>query len=112
MEINHLNGESVDTDKLGDVDAILMEESYKLHTLFAKYNRQLFLIGEMNATKDTSSEEGCAFFHVDNKVSDDISVVAKTFNKFVGRIDRFLRTFTRGQLFISQNIVPPSESEK
>lgn len=114
MEINHLTGGGVDTDKLNDVDALLMEESAKLHKLFAQYNRQLFLIGEMKATKDTSAEEGCAFFHVDNKMSDDVSVVAKSFNRFVGRIDGFLRTFTRGQLFIAQNkfpTLPPSGSE-
>lgn len=106
MEIKHLTGGVVDTDKLNDVDAILMEESAKLHKLFSQYNRQLFLIGEMKATKDTSTEEGCAFFHIDNKISEDTSVVAKAFNRFIGRIDGFLRTFTRGQLIISKNKFP------
>lgn len=115
MEINHVGGGAVETDKLNDVDALLMEESAKLHKLFAQYNRQLFLIGEMKATKDTSAEDGCAFFHVDNKVHDDTSVVAKTFNRFIARIDGFLRTFTRGQLFVAQNnfpkLPPPPGSE-
>ena len=31
MKIDHASGTSVETDKLPDVDAILMEESQKLH---------------------------------------------------------------------------------
>jgi hypothetical protein len=31
MKIEHITGTSVETDKLPDVDALLMEESQKLH---------------------------------------------------------------------------------
>ena len=64
MKIKYVNGESVETDKLPDVDALLMEESQKLHALFKKYNRQLFLVGEMNSKRDSKLIHGCSFFHL------------------------------------------------
>lgn len=106
MEINYVNGGSVNTDKLNDVDAILMEESAKLHKLFAQYNRQLVLVGEMKSTEDTSAEDGCSFFHV-GKTNDDEQTIRKGVNRFMKRIDGFIRTFTQGNLFIVQT--PPSE---
>lgn len=106
MEINHINGTGVDTDKLSDVDAILMEESAKLHKLFSKYDRQLTLIGEMKSTEGTSSEDGCSFFHI-AKSDDDELTIQKRFDRFVKRMDRFIRKFTHGSLFIAQ--YPPTE---
>jgi hypothetical protein len=110
MEINHVNGGNVNTDKLNDVDSLLMEESAKLHKLFAQYNKQLALFGEMKATVDTSAEDGCSFFHI-GKQEDDEQILQKNFNRFIRRIDGFIRTLTQGQLYIAKNHSTTSSSD-
>ncbi len=58
MKIKHVDGREVDTDTLSDVDSLLMEKSKELHELFAMYNRQLFLVGEMRGHPSNTLERG------------------------------------------------------
>jgi folate-dependent tRNA-U54 methylase TrmFO/GidA len=106
MKIEHITGTSVETDKLPDVDALLMEESQKLHALFAKYNRQLFLLGEMIGMNGASAANGCMFHHIAATTADDDATRTKAFNMYFGRMDNYIRQMTNNQLGIG-NIQPP-----
>jgi len=107
MKIDHASGTSVETDTLPDVDALLMEESKKLHTLFAQYNRQLFLIGEMKPDEKTPSKNGCVFFHIGPLgMKDDPETFGKAVDMFYGRMDGFIRGMSNGNLGIG-HIPPP-----
>lgn len=108
MEINHIDGSTVNTNNLNDVDAILMEESAKLYKLFSKYNRQLVLLGEMKATEQGPSEVGCIFFNVDS-LDCDKEDLPKKVDKFILRVDRFLYQFSNGQLRVARVSESPSE---
>lgn len=44
MKINDINGTIIDTDKLNDVDSLIIEESRKLYELCIKYNIPLFMV--------------------------------------------------------------------
>lgn len=107
MEITHNSGDTVNTDKLSDVDALLMEESKKLYDLFHKYNRQLLLLGEMKSSEITTKEQGCSFFHVMPKTAtpDEIN---KGFHMYFWRLDGFLRMISQGKMFIAR---PPAPGE-
>ncbi len=108
MKIEHAGGSSVETNNLPDVDAILMEECQKLHALFSKYNRQLFLIGEMIAKEGLTANNGCSFFHIttpENAKNPD--VFNKDLNRYYGRIDGHIRGMSRQTLGIGR--IPPPE---
>jgi len=106
MKIEHLTGTSVDTDSLPDVDALLMEESKKLHALFSQYNRQLLLIGEMKASKTRSHQEGCSFFHIMEKQEPpNAEELNAAINMFYARTDASIRTMSGGRLGIGR--IPP-----
>ena len=106
MKIEHTAGTSVDTDKLPDVDATLMEESQKLHALFAKYNRQMFLVGEMIAREGMTATNGCVFFHVaPETASKDPDAFSKAINTYYGRIDGYVRSMSNNTLGIGR--IPP-----
>ncbi len=110
MEIKHVNGEVVDTDKLSDVDAILMEESKKLHLLFQKYNRQLFLVGEMKG-KEEAKFRGSVFFHIMPLGPEGSTVDVEEYKKaagiYWGRVDAQVRGMTNHQLGIG--VIPPPQ---
>ncbi len=101
MEVNHTNGSSVKTEELNDLDSQLMEESVKLHALFRQYKRQLLIVGEMKATKENTSEEGCAFYHVNSITETDEKKLQENFSRFIGRLDGFLRSMTSDKLYIT-----------
>lgn len=111
MEIKHCGGTSVETDKLPDVDALLMEESKKLHGLFKQYNRQLFLVGEMKAKEQMPSIRGCVFFHIMPESPEDPKKVdpemyGKASGVYWGRVDGYIRGMTNHKLGIGV-ILPP-----
>ena len=98
----HNDGTVVDTDKLNDVDALLLEECKKLHLLFVQYNRQLFLVGDMkNGISPETNKNGTIFFHVcpPTQSSEEIS---KNWHTYYWRINGFLDKITNGQLYIAQ----------
>lgn len=110
MKIEHVNGCEVDTDILPDVDAMLMEESKKLHETFAKYNRQLCLIGEMKGSND-STKCGCVFFHIGHpKMEKEESAI--NYDKFMRSIHNFVFGFTNGAYILGSNpnFEPPTSS--
>lgn len=100
MEITHVDGVTVNTNDLADVDALLMEESAKLHKLFAKYNRQLTLIGEMRGSVNSG---GCSFFHLGSS-EDSPETMQQNFGKYMGRLDWFVQTFSHGNYAIARII--------
>lgn len=107
MKIDHISGTSVETNNLPDADAILMEESKKLHELFIKYNRQVILVGEMMAKEGLSSTNGCVFYHVGNsELRKTPELFQAAVNSFYGRLDGFVRSLTRNTLGIG-HIPPP-----
>ena len=106
MEITHIDGRTVNTDELADVDAILMEESAKLHKLFAKYNRQLTLVGEMKGGKD--GRGSCCFFHL-GQPEDSPEKMQENFDKYMSRLSWFVSGFSRGHYTIAQIMSPPSK---
>jgi hypothetical protein len=106
MKIEHANGTSIDTDTLPDVDAILMEESRKLHALFAQYNRQLLLVGEMKAAEGRTAQSGCVFFHICSpSMQNSAEEFGKAMNMFYARTDGYIRSMSNGQLGIVR--IPP-----
>jgi len=106
MKVEHVTGATVDTDRLPDVDALLMEESKKLHEQFAKYNRQLFLVGEMKSTVDKPASGGCSFFHVGAKgIQDDKEKFKEAIGRYYGRIDGYIRAMSNHSLGIGR--IPP-----
>ena len=112
MKIEHANGLSVETNELPDVDAILMEESQKIHALFKKYNRQMFLVGEMRGMNDKNFVNGgCVFFYIMPELHGKTSVITDEYSKatniYWSRIDGHIRLLTNHQLGIG--IVPPPQ---
>lgn len=106
MEITHVTGKTVDTDKLPDVDALLMEASKELHSLFAKYNRQLFLVGEMKSTEDKTATNGCSFFHLGApELQKDPEAMQKAAGMYYGRLDGYIRGMSNHTLGIGR--IPP-----
>jgi len=65
MKITHKNGEVTDTDKLSDIDAMLIEKAKEIRDISKQSNRQLFLLTECtrnvgvfwNLSGETSDEE-------------------------------------------------------
>ena len=110
MKFKHVDGRTVDTDKLPDVDALLMEESKKLYEQFLKYNRQLFLVGEMKGEEDTTAINGCAFFNPGTScLTKDPEAMQKTAGIYYGRIDRCIRGMSKNTLGIGR--IPPPQVE-
>jgi hypothetical protein len=110
MKLEHVSGASVETDKLPDVDALLMEASKGLHELFAKYNRQLFLVGEMKSTEDKPASNGCVFFHVGEMgLQDDKKKFNEALGRYYGRIDGYIRAMSNHSLGIGR--IPPPQPE-
>ena len=108
MKIDHAGGTSVETNNLPDVDAILMEECQKLYALFVKYNRQVFLVGEMIAKEGVPANVGCVFFHITTpEVAKDPDAFNATLNKYYGRLDGHIRGLSQQQLGIGR--IPPPE---
>ena len=107
MKITHVEGDIVETNNLPDVDAILMEESQKLFSLFKKYDRQLFLIGEMQGSEKQHPDRGCCFFHVmmfdsqDRPKIDEEKYKIK-WNSYWSRINKYIQTMTGSLLSIKQ----------
>lgn len=101
MKITHVDGVTVDTDTLSDIDALLMEESKKLHELYAKYNRQLFLVGEMKNHPDSTAKQGGVFFHVADESSPE-PVIVDAWNSFYWRLNCFIEKMSNGHLFIGR----------
>jgi hypothetical protein len=110
MNIEHVNGTTTDTNTLNDVDAELMEASKNIHALFAKYGRQMLIIGEMKSSDVTTAEQGCAFFHVGIKdpTPDEFN---KAMHKYLWRLDGFINMISRGEMFLARKPVaePPKE---
>ena len=110
MKIKHVTGTSVDTDTLPDVDALLMEESKKLHGLFAQYNRQLFLTGEMKPSEKITAQQGCVFFHIGSPgLQNSPEEHGKAINIYYSRLDAHIKSLTGGQLGIGR--IPPPQVE-
>jgi hypothetical protein len=106
MKLEHTNGETVNTDNLPDVDALLMEASKALHEQFAKYNRQLLLVGEMKSTEDKSSSDGCVFFHVGEPgIEKNPEVFNKAIGRYYERINGYVRMMSNHSLGIGR--IPP-----
>ena len=106
MKIEHVTGTSVETNTLPDADATLMEESKKLHALFAQYNRQLFLVGEMKAAEGRTAHSGCVFFHIGApEMKDSPKEFGQAMNLFYARTDGYIRSMSNGQLGIGR--IPP-----
>jgi len=108
MNITHVDGHKVDTDKLGDVDAILMEKSKELHALFASYNRQMLIVGEMKFSEKTTSEHGGVFFHVAKEDSSE-ETIRMAYGKYWWRVNGSIMKMTNGELYIARTN-PPSET--
>lgn len=111
MEIKHVDGTLIETDNLPDVDALLMEESQKLHALFQKYNRQLFLVGEMKGSPEAVNRNA-VFFHImplnpEDPKKVDPDVYRQSSGVFWGRVDGYIRGMTNHQLGIG--VIPPPQ---
>jgi len=105
MKIEHVDGRVVDTTNMTDIDALLLEESKKLQELYAKYNRQLFLAGEVKATPESPARSGVVFFHVGNP---DDKELGKAWNTYFWRLNAFIMQMSNGNLFIGHTN-PPQE---
>ena len=113
MKIEHVTGTSIDTDTLPDVDAILMEKSKELHDLFAKYNRQLFLTGEMKATQNNTSRSGCVFYHMGSpELKNNPEELNIAIHTFFARLDGHIRGVSAGGLGIGPTQPPQVDSDK
>jgi len=114
MEITHINGKKIDTNALPDVDAILIEENKKLHELYAKYNRQLILLGDVKGSLEQVTTRGCAFFHIgDPSIINDTTKYGEAYSSIISKIDWFLRSISRDNLFVAKRIsseFPPTSS--
>ena len=106
MKIVHTDGSETDTDKLTDVDSLLMEESKKLFDLYKKYQRQVCIIGEVR------EYTGCSFYNIvakkdeiENKETPDISRKASA--RFYYSIDKFVRQISKNTMCLT-NIPPVS----
>lgn len=114
MKIEHMDGSVTDTNKLPDLDAILLEESKKLHELFRSHNRQAFIAGDMKTKKDGVAKE-CVFFHIAQPlpegVEPDKEQMSKDLSAFYSRIDRLLRGMTNNQLGVFPVALMPPPPE-
>ena len=78
-----------------------MEKSKELHELFATYNRQLLLVGEMKAKVDMTAENGCVFFHV-TPIGSSPEKINESYGKFWWRINGFILGMSNGNLYIAK----------
>jgi hypothetical protein len=110
MEIKHVDGTSTNTDKLPDVDAELVEECQKLHALFKKYNRQLFLVGDVNKSEVTK-QRGMVFFHIMPAIAEGEQLDREAYRQassiYWGRVDMNIRGMTNYSLGIG--VIPPPQ---
>jgi hypothetical protein len=99
MELTHLTGESVKTEDLSDVDSFLLEETQKLYANYAKFNRQLFLAGEVRATTDLKAPVGCFFFHTGTpKAGDTQKDLDANYDRYFRRINNGVMNLSAGTL--------------
>ena len=102
MKITHVDGEEINTDKFADVDAMLMEKSKELYELFRTYDRQLLLVGEMKGSENTSSLNGCVFFHV-AKIDSSPEELKNAYRKFWWRSNGYIHGMSGGNLYIANH---------
>jgi hypothetical protein len=97
MIIKHVNGGETDSHVLGDADAELLEASQNLFEIYKKYNRQLFLYGEINSKVSNATQ----FFHVcdPNSPPEEINL---RMNRFISAVDNGINLITRGKLRIGK----------
>lgn len=62
MKIEQRNGIVIDTDKIADVDAMILEKSEDLYQLCSKYKRQMFLV--VNGKAISNGKVDCFFTHL------------------------------------------------
>ena len=102
MIIEHVNNTSVDTDKLSDVDSLLLEKTSELQKLYAQYNRQVLIVGEVKSHPDTSSENGGCFFHI-AELTDPLETKTKKYYSYWKRLNGFLLNLSDGKVFVGVN---------
>lgn len=71
MKIEHVNGEVTETDKLPDVEAMILEKVNELWLLCDKAERQLFLVVDQKGAFDG---RGMTFYSIRNKGKDVLNM--------------------------------------
>jgi len=101
MIIEHIAGKKTDTDKLSDVQAMIMEKCEELRTLCCNENRQLVILVDAKGREDGIPLTFWNFKTKDYNV-DDVEVTNKAYNTLIHMIHLFLMTISNKELGVSK----------
>lgn len=99
MKIQQLNGNVIDTDKLSDVDAMILEKSEELYWLCSKYKRQMFLVVNGKARPDGKVE--CFVTHLTSDKDLTIEEDWELLDVLMGSVSNCVQEFTSGEYKVS-----------
>jgi len=88
MKISHYDGSVSDTDKMNDVDALLVEKMKELHELHVKYGKQVVILSA------SGGKYGSCHFHMIDEDKKHTEEAKNAFDSFMNRLDWFVLTFT------------------
>lgn len=101
MKIDFTDGHCIDTDKLPDADALLLEETNKLRQLYEKYNRQLYLVAEIRAHANYNMDPGICFYNFGpDSLKDDHQKLRIEIARCMARLNNCIRFTTNETLHI------------
>lgn len=104
MIIEHVPGlsykEKTDTDKLPDVDAMILEKSEELRQLCCDAKRQCVILVDAKGLENGSATHFWNMRIKDDSDPNDKDYVSKIYNNILTMVNTFVITFSRGDLEI------------
>ena len=107
MKLNHVDGEVTDTDKLPDIQALILEKAEELRVLCCNERIQLLLLVDIKHPEIIEDKKfACvsSFWNIKTKEWD--SNPEKEFpmaiDKFFIIVNKFIHTFSKGTLHITR----------
>jgi hypothetical protein len=101
MKITHTDGKVTETDKLPDVDAMILEKSEEFRNLCLDTKRQFVLLVDYKGGENGKS---LSFWNLKMKDTDteNPESMNKAYNNFFDIINNFISGFTKGYLFLGR----------
>lgn len=110
MKLKHVDGMEVDTDKLKDIDALLLEKAEELRQIASKANRVCYIAIDGNGDGGLTN-----FWNLKSKDKPNSEDYYESINSLFRIMHRFVDASTRGTCgiypnsMIDKSKLPPSE---
>ena len=106
MKINHIDGEVTDTDKLSDIQALILEKSEELRVLCCNEKIQMLLLVDIKKSVMVDDKKfACvsSFWNIKTKEWDNNpeKEFPRAYQKFFYIVNEFIRSLSNGRLHIS-----------